>query len=112
MKRALILAMILLAIGLGLVFLNWDPATREQSRTAHSVTLPGALPPFEAEVPLPQKGQNNPIVFKWQDKYGTWHYGDSPPPDSEAQVLRVEPLGPALAEPAPASASERAAPRS
>ena len=49
-----------------------------------------SIPSFEAVVPAPVTPEGPDIVFKWQDKDGSWHYADQPPSEGPWYTLSIE----------------------
>lgn len=62
-----------------------DPIPNQENNT-----LTKEIPAFEGLVPSPIPTEGPDIVFKWQDKEGSWHYADSPPETGHWNALAIE----------------------
>lgn len=49
------------------------------------------VPAFEGLVSTPVDEQGPDIIFKWQDRDGSWHYADQPPENRPWNALAIEP---------------------
>lgn len=60
--------------------------------TLDRITAPMVLPPAVAEVfsgSAPEAGVAGPAVYRWQDEYGIWQFGEAPPEGTEAEAMEV-----------------------
>ncbi len=90
MKWLIRLAFPALGILLMLIFFGLkdpiEPTAEEEPATATMENIPD----FEGLVPPTVPTDGPDIVFKWQDRDGSWHYADSPPQSGHWNALAIE----------------------
>ncbi|MFO7994392.1 MAG: DUF4124 domain-containing protein [Marinobacter sp.] len=89
MKWLIRLAFPALGVLVALVFFGINDPTStstEPAETEANVDIPS----FEGLVPSPVPTEGPDIVFKWQDRDGSWHYADTPPPQGSWNALAIE----------------------
>jgi hypothetical protein len=67
--------------------------------TPDKIKLPGIKPPGRKSVDtrpnIPanrgSRSENKIVIYRWQDKDGTWHFTDYPNPEGSSQVIYVTP---------------------
>ncbi|MFL1466591.1 DUF4124 domain-containing protein [Marinobacter sp. DUT-3] len=90
MKWLIRLAFPALGVLLVLIFFGINGPEPKAVESTPKETDSNEIPAFEGLVPSPVPVEGPDIVFKWQDRNGSWHYADKPPADGPWNALAIE----------------------
>ena len=90
MKWLIRLAFPALGVLLMLIFFGLSDPTAPTEEASTAATTEN-IPDFEGLVPAEVPTEGPDIIFKWQDRDGSWHYADQPPETGNWNTLAIEP---------------------
>jgi len=90
MKWLIRLAFPALGVLLMLIFFGINEPEPQGVTSVPEADTEEDIPAFEGLVPSPVPVDGPDIVFKWQDRDGSWHYADKPPENGSWNALAIE----------------------